>query len=465
MTPFDRVLQFVVLGALQANLAAQLDWQQWTRVARPPARHESALTRDVGSGLLLFGGSSNTGLLNDTWRWTSGGGWTQLNPTVSPPPRYCPRLCTDTGRGVVVLFGGMADHPVPPYMLMLADTWEWNGSNWTQLFPANSPPARFLHGLAYDTQTGRTVLFGGGDYAATPVIIYADTWEWSGVNWVQLSPATSPPAIGGHTMAYDAARSMLVMTARSVGTWEWDGSNWALRGGCPDVIGGRISYDEARGRVVWYGGADGGGHALPVGVLDWNGQSWTPRPTENPPPHRFWHMLAYDPTAECMVVFGGRDDSQPSLQQRKDDTWLLAPLFPATAQAFGVGCSGSQGTVALSAVSQPWLGTTCAVGLSGVPPGVVAMLAFGWSEQTWLGLWLPLPLGSIGMSGCSLYVSLDHAAAAIAPTAAFVLPFSLPNQASLIGQRLYLQGFAFDPAANPAGIAASNGLALHLGGL
>src|SRR5262245_57148916 len=32
---------------------------------------------------------------------------------------------------------------------------------WTQLFPASSPPARYDAGIAYDESRGRLVLFGG----------------------------------------------------------------------------------------------------------------------------------------------------------------------------------------------------------------------------------------------------------------------------------------------------------------
>ncbi|HEX6810161.1 MAG TPA: hypothetical protein VF384_00935 [Planctomycetota bacterium] len=41
----------------------------------------------------------------------------------------------------------------------------------------------------------------------------------------------------------------------------------------------------------------------------------------------------------------------------------------------------------------------------------------------------------------------------------------LPYVATALGLELSLQGFGLDPSANPAGISASNGIALRLGGL
>jgi hypothetical protein len=69
---------------------------------------------------------------------------------------------------VVVLFGGAdADGPV-------GDTWQWDGSTWTQRFPASNPTARGGHRLAYDAARAVTVLFGGYDDLRGYL---GDTWE------------------------------------------------------------------------------------------------------------------------------------------------------------------------------------------------------------------------------------------------------------------------------------------------
>ena len=64
-------------------------------------------------------------------------------------------MAYDSQRGRVVLFGGYGDSGG------LADTWEWDGSTWVERTPATSPPARSGHAMAYDSQRGRVVLFGG----------------------------------------------------------------------------------------------------------------------------------------------------------------------------------------------------------------------------------------------------------------------------------------------------------------
>ena len=83
--------------------------------------------------------------------------WTQKQD-MGPWPRGGHALAYDSGRGRVVLFGGAAIVPAPtPEMpngfteTTFNDTWEWDGSLWSQM--ANfGPPARSDHVLAYDAR-------------------------------------------------------------------------------------------------------------------------------------------------------------------------------------------------------------------------------------------------------------------------------------------------------------------------
>src|SRR5436309_2452896 len=98
-----------------------------------------------------------------------------------PPARLrapAPRASTtafDRMRSKTVLFGGSTGGSTYP-----ADTWEWNGSAWSQVASAG-PSGRFLHAMAYDDS--KTVLFGGFDGVST----LGDTWTWNGAAWTQDS--------------------------------------------------------------------------------------------------------------------------------------------------------------------------------------------------------------------------------------------------------------------------------------
>jgi len=118
------------------------------------------------------------------------------------------------------MFGGFAGSSY------FNDTWEWNGTAWSQRAPANAPSARYDAGLAYDTGLQRVLLYGGfGPGAAA-----TDTWSFDGNNWQQLTtvgPSTTP------WLAHDPRRQRTVLVdAQPAGggaTYEWNGGAWVQR--------------------------------------------------------------------------------------------------------------------------------------------------------------------------------------------------------------------------------------------
>jgi hypothetical protein len=237
-------------------------WLLQSPATGPPARTHSALAFDVALGrTLLFGGNDAAfAMFADTWEW-DGIGWTQLSPANSPPARTWHALAGDAARGRVVLFGGAG----PALGQVFADTWEWDGIGWQQRAPAANPPARCMHALAHDAARGRTVLFGGASSSFLGTAL-GDTWEWDGTNWSQRVTGGSPPARDLHALAYDAARGRTVLFGGLGGppgasfqladAWEWDGTGWTQRvtaASPPARDLHALAYDVARGRTVLFG--------------------------------------------------------------------------------------------------------------------------------------------------------------------------------------------------------------------
>jgi hypothetical protein len=103
--------------------------------------------------VVLFGGSSNSGLVGDTWEW-DGEQWTQLGDT-GPLPRSGHALTYDSGRQRIVLFGGVRQNNVA--WLTLGSGTELNG-------PRNRMPGRLRASITNWRTTAlrdRVVLFGG----------------------------------------------------------------------------------------------------------------------------------------------------------------------------------------------------------------------------------------------------------------------------------------------------------------
>jgi hypothetical protein len=177
-------------------------------VNKPTARSGHALAYDSARGVtVLFGGYDGSSRLHDTWEW-DGTDWTQRSPAIEPTSRTSHALAYDSARGVTVLFGG---HNGSTY---LDDTWEWDGTDWTQRFPANKPVARSGHALAYDSAREQTVLFGGyGDF-----MDLGDTWDYGLLLPAPtLAPIDNPDGNGDYLVAWGTVVGALTYTLQEAG--------------------------------------------------------------------------------------------------------------------------------------------------------------------------------------------------------------------------------------------------------
>jgi hypothetical protein len=183
-------------------------WTQQFPPISPSARSQPAMAYDAtAQTVVLFGGcniSSGPCVLGDTWTWDGvAKAWTKLNPASSPSARRAP-IAYDNASGNVLLFGG--DNAVG---VQYTDTWNWNGTTWTQQLPASSPSARTSAAMTYDASLGMIVLFGG--YAGIWEDSLNDTWIRNGTTWTQIHPATTPPNRYAFGMDYDPVDRVVVM--------------------------------------------------------------------------------------------------------------------------------------------------------------------------------------------------------------------------------------------------------------
>lgn len=467
VTNLPRTLWLVAVAAfapILTSLEAQVP--TWTRVANvgPPARTVHAMAYDSQRGrTVLFGGYGSSLFAADTWVW-DGVSWAQA-ATAGPPGRDSFAMAYDSQRGRVVLFGGRS---VPGSMVLPNDTWEWDGINWVQMpVPGTAPSPRHLHAMSYDAVRGKTVLFGGLSGNAL-----GDTWEWNGSVWVQVA-STGPALRIRHSIVYDSVRGKTVLfggDGRFVytefgDTWEWDGSNWvqvALTGPSARTAHA-MTYDSQRGRTVLFGGVSGSGttHIEYGDTWEWDGSTWMLASIAGPTA-RVHHAMAYDSQRGCTVLFGGGSSMPPF-----GDTWEWSaglPNTPATAVGFGIGCGTP--SLSLQAVSnaRPVISTTAQVAMSNVPSSI-AFVALGWSRSMAGPFALPFPLVLYGMPGCYLLQSAESAGQPVtftgASTAAFGL--ALPSWSGLIGLHVFLQGWAYAPGVNAGHTIVSNGVEWVIG--
>jgi hypothetical protein len=317
------------MGLLLAGLgeAQTLQWVKPALASLPSDRCCGAMVFDpLMRASLLFGGG-NGGIepavrYNDTWTFSSTGGWSQLSPATSPSPRQGAGIAYDPTTQTVILFGGGTGTAT-----YVNDTWTWDGVTWTQQFPSVSPRACEFdtQGMAYDVAREDVVMFMGGN--CNPSL--AETWIWNGraKTWTQQFPATSPPA-GDATIAYDAAQQNVVLFVNNAEnflnqTWIWDGVTWTQQSPAtsPSPRGlPAMAYDPRIGSLVLFGGSAGPPSAL-NDTWTWNGSTWSQIQTTFTPEGRWAAAMDFDPYLESLVMFGGELSGDPFTNQ----TWLLVP--------------------------------------------------------------------------------------------------------------------------------------------
>lgn len=279
--------------------------EAWVELRNPVPRFGSAAAFDEeNKRLVLFGGQPQNGArLSDLWLW-DGYAWAEAQlPRGSsrPPSRMNHAMVYDSDRKRVFLFGGTSPTGFP------SDTWTWDGISWREEKPTNRPSARQGHGLAYDRVHKNVVLFGGTD--TTNFNLLAETWTWDGSNWTLHSPPVSPPARSQTAMGFDVARGQVVL-AGGFGasplsdTWTWDGTTWSsASSGLPTIYDHSITYDPVRKQLLLFGGATSGGASNDLRV--WNGSAWTLANGTTKPLARGAGVLAFDGVSETAILFSG----------------------------------------------------------------------------------------------------------------------------------------------------------------
>lgn len=182
-------------------------WTQMSPASWPNVRLSHAMAYDSESErVILYGGYDGTYYYGDTWTYDwNRDTWTQMSPPSWPEVRCGQAMAYDAGSDRVVLFGGRygSSHMV--------DTWAYdcNTDTWTPMRPSTFPSARSYHAMVYHTERDCAILFGGID----PSSYFADTWTYDldADAWTQVSLIDSPSVRSIHAMAFDSESGCAIL--------------------------------------------------------------------------------------------------------------------------------------------------------------------------------------------------------------------------------------------------------------
>jgi KaiC/GvpD/RAD55 family RecA-like ATPase len=209
---------YLFAGAQNGSFDNEL-WQydgvvkQWSRLitggTTPPNVWLHAMAYDEAANkLVVHGGCTSScgaaGLTLDTFVYDfSSGNWEKKFPTSNPGKRHGHKMAYSPHLRKVVLFGGHDGNN------HLDSTWTYDHptNNWTNLWPAVRPPARFHFGMISDPVSGRVVAHGGNGAAS-----YSDTWSFNSAtnNWTQHFPVQLPPPSLEFGLARDPSTGRMI---------------------------------------------------------------------------------------------------------------------------------------------------------------------------------------------------------------------------------------------------------------
>ncbi len=213
-------IDFRVSGVTVMQGSARTDLWEWDGSnlvqvrgdLRPESRYGHVFCEHRASGqLVLFGGVRQQAADDETWTF-DGNVWTEQQPTLRPAARSVAASCYDNVAARTLVFGGNS------MGLLQNDLWGFTGTDWQQLDAGTGPSARSEASIGYDPVRGVAVLFGG---FAGPMYLSTslrdDTWEWDGTAWTQPYVRNQPSPRGSSALAYDPARQRLVLFGGRVG--------------------------------------------------------------------------------------------------------------------------------------------------------------------------------------------------------------------------------------------------------
>jgi len=284
---------------------------------RPDPRSLMSFTTDpINNTVWMYGGTDGVTARSDFWQYHDGA-WSEVSAEGTPLTCVTPLSVYDTDRQKLVLV--CAD----------SSTFEWDGAAWKSFTSKTAPPYHQFGSMVYDPTLKKTVLFGGYDGSN-----YLDeTWTWDGTVWTRekRNPA---PARTLTAMWYDPNLKKTVIyggigrltsqdrITRYSDMWTFDGSGWTElkpASGTPGRrYGAQFVVDPRTNHLLLFGGmrvdsvppvppatqpSDVQSYA--ADMWDWDGTAWTKLQPTSVPPARENGRIAFDPTRNEIVLFGG----------------------------------------------------------------------------------------------------------------------------------------------------------------
>lgn len=265
---------------------------------------------------------------NDVWAYDlETNTWTELTPWSGPKAMTSVAAAYDAESNRVILFGGgIIFRPLTlgdEKHYTLEETWVYdcNTDTWNEM--AKGPPRRLGHQMVYYPDSDRIIVFGG--FGARGM---NDIWAYdcNADTWTEMKPDTSPPRRLYPSMAYDIESDKVLvwggkdLADKYMWAYDFNTNSWEKM----TTVEGPMNRNFAS--MVYDSKADrvilyGGLRMDDTWAYDYNTNTWTEMSPEMNPGKLARHAMAYDPNSGKVILFGGRHyDDDP--YEYMDETWI-----------------------------------------------------------------------------------------------------------------------------------------------
>jgi uncharacterized protein (TIGR03437 family) len=336
---------FAIIASIHlfgAAVAQSSNWQfreiTTATALKPEARRNGVAIHDpVGKRVVIFGGSGDSGSLNDAWAFSlETRTWTKLVTTgPTPPPRFSFDAVYDPVGHQMVIYAGQGSG-------FHNDTWTLNLTTleWRDVSPASNaarPKARYGSTAIFDPASRSLVQFAGftsesGRFQDT------QSFSLSSNTWTDWTPAGDKPQVRCLlSSAFDRAnRRMVIYGGQRNGPlddlWSFDIAQrrWTNLTPATRPAGRWFSstFIDRDGRFILFGGFASSGNTNDLWSFDFSNNQWTKVEIANPPSPRNGMMAAYIESENRLIVFGGASNNG-----LMNDLWELRANTPSTVAA------------------------------------------------------------------------------------------------------------------------------------
>jgi hypothetical protein len=294
----------------------------------------------------------------DSWTYASGS-WSNITATAGVPANMEENswLVYDAHDGYALLFGGFLSTRSPPSSGSLANSWKLQDGRWTNITSVviGAPPPGTLGTMAYDSEIGKVVLFGGTPSGQTGPT--NSTWTYAAGVWSNASVPGPPPLYESDPAFFalvdDPADSYLLYydsLGRCPGlcalVWTYAGGTWTNRtasmGPAPRLsLIDTFAYDSTVGKVVAFSGCTSTASytcTAPDGTFEYSAGNWTALADAQTPGFRDYSSWVDDPSDGGLMLVGGccwGDYSGLSLPWQ--DLWVFSHEDWKEAEPWGGG--------------------------------------------------------------------------------------------------------------------------------